>query len=368
MHNGNRVCAYDTKNKYGVYIFEVVETLKIAGQDHKLVCEECGMPVLLRAGDDKVPHFSHYSHQTRDCYYNSVKETEEHRKGKYLLYKYLKNLYPEAEVQVNYRFQNKRWADILVTFADGKMLVVEYQRKDIKAIEWKERHRHYVSQNIPDVWILSALEYNSGSDNITDKIKFFEELVLYRGLESQLYFFNTDTQKFKVVKMMEFKDTDGYIRKKELFSRTYTLETVEIKSDGHIQCDFEEAYSRAFKLFAEDMQMRLDNAKKEKEKREEEYRQYQSRFSYTMPKTPSYPLHECGTYGKQTPVNTKSYEDLKAEAQAARESNPNGPWYDSRGIDKWGICLMCGDLSKDWYFFDGGNNTCKCKKCKDRNP
>lgn len=87
---GKRVCSLDTKNRFDNYIYSEVEKLKEAGQNKNLICEECGESVFLKAGDIKIPHFAHISGVERDCYFdkNENKETEEHKRGKSILYYY----------------------------------------------------------------------------------------------------------------------------------------------------------------------------------------------------------------------------------------------------------------------------------------
>lgn len=55
--------------------------------------------------------------------------------------------------------------------------------------------------------------------------------------------------------------------------------------------------------------------------------------------------------------------DHRAEAEASRKANPQGPWKDSSG-NRWGICRSCGTFTRDWWSLDGKTNTCECNDCK----
>lgn len=57
---------------------------------------------------------------------------------------------------------------------------------------------------------------------------------------------------------------------------------------------------------------------------------------------------------------------LYEEALESRKRNPEGPWRDSRK-NKWGICDSCGEFTKDYWYFDGATNMCKCNNCKNKN-
>ncbi len=366
LYNGERICAYDTKNKYGIYNFKTVEDWRIAGQSGKLFCEECGSPVFLRAGEIKVPHFAHHSDQARDCYYEHIKESEEHRLGKFILYQYIKELYPDSNVQVNFRFENKRWADILVKFSDERLIVIEYQRKDVKALEWKERHEHYIRLGIPDIWILSSSDYAKGKEGRQDKMNFFEELVLTRGNTDELYFLDTDKKRFIIVKKMEYRDRNDIIREKRLFSKAYDMECVIIDKEGKIKCNFVSLFEEEYKRFKEEIRIKEEE---EKEREKQRIKRLQKMWQKEPTQLPSYMPTTPTTlqnYKRPFLMEETSFEELKKEALKAKERNPEGPWYDRTRDEKWGICLICGEFTKKWYYFDGSNNTCKCKKCRGR--
>lgn len=366
LFDGKRICAYETKNKYGIYEFDKVEALKLNGDLRKLICEECGSTVYLKAGNYKVPHFAHHADQKRECYYEQVRESEEHRAGKFLLYQYMKGLYPDADIQPSYKFPNRRWADILVTFADGRRLVIEYQRKDARASEWKERHEHYVSNGIPDVWVLSAVEYGKQKDRHHNKVKFFEELVLQRGQGEQLCFLDTEKQHFTLVRLMKYLDESGVVKAKELCSRSYPLENVVISPEGKIICDFDNLYMDRFEAFTAKKRQEEEELKRIREeevRRRFEFLQnlQENRQTHTSQSEEISPINP----GENNfPKKEKPFDILQKEALEYKKLSPEGPWYDSTRDDKWGTCTKCGEFTKYWYFFSNKDNTCECKNCK----
>jgi len=58
-----------------------------------------------------------------------------------------------------------------------------------------------------------------------------------------------------------------------------------------------------------------------------------------------------------------SQRDYRAEAEASRKENPQGPWKDSTD-NRWGICKHCKKFTRDWWTLDGTTNICECNDCK----
>lgn len=61
LNNGQRFCSFDVLNEFNVKLHMVIDVWRRAGDNNELICEECGRPVLLRAGDIRQPHFAHKS-------------------------------------------------------------------------------------------------------------------------------------------------------------------------------------------------------------------------------------------------------------------------------------------------------------------
>jgi DNA helicase-2/ATP-dependent DNA helicase PcrA len=57
--------------------------------------------------------------------------------------------------------------------------------------------------------------------------------------------------------------------------------------------------------------------------------------------------------------------DYRAEAEASRKENPQGPWVDSTG-NRWGICKRCSEFTRYWRSLDGDTNMCECNDCRDK--
>ncbi|WP_088363041.1 competence protein CoiA [Bacillus cereus] len=138
---------------------EEVETRKLS-RAKKLSCPYCKDPVEYCRGDIKKAYFRHPKSDCKaDDYENE--ETENHKKGKEILYKWLKNKYNSAIVKMEkYIKDTKQIADIIVIHKDGEYegqkWAFEFQHSNLSQRKWIERHNLYQEANIKDFWILDA--------------------------------------------------------------------------------------------------------------------------------------------------------------------------------------------------------------------
>ncbi|MFW6029517.1 MAG: competence protein CoiA [Halanaerobiales bacterium] len=346
LYNEKRICSFDLKNKYGHYLFDKVKIIKKAGENRLLKCEECGEPVILKAGDIKIPHFAHLS--SSNCHYsNYSKESEEHKQGKLILYHYFKEKYPNAEVMIDYRLSNGRRANVLVIFKDGRQLAVEYQRKDIKVKDWQLRHQDYQKLKINDLWILSTKQYNPLETIKNKKYLFFNDLLIHDTKDNIAAFLNTDNYKMTLIKKMDYRNKDGIISNQKYFWQEYSLEEINILEDGSLDCNFHLKYIAEKKRF-------LEQCRKSEEVIEKKRLDINKRAR-----------NKIRHHHKETYYNTirKSKKELENEAEVLLKENPNGPWFDSEN-NRWGFCRICGLFTSDWTSFNGVENSCICRDCR----
>ncbi|MFW6287486.1 MAG: competence protein CoiA [bacterium] len=356
LYKSKRFCSFELKNPYGHYFFDKVKLIKEAGQNRMLKCEECGKPVILKAGDKRVPHFAHLS--TTNCNYsNFSKETEEHKQGKLILYQYFKEKYPDSEVQVDYRLSNGRRANIYVVFDNANKLAVEYQRKDIKIKDWRARHQNYQKLGINDLWILSTKKYKPLNAIKKDKFIFFKELLLNDSDKNIAVFLDTDTKKLTLVSKMEYRNKYGVITNQKYVWHEYKLSDITIKPDGSLDCDFYKKYDYEKKNFLEQIKKHKEMEAKRRLELNKTLHNSIKNYQTKKDKLSSGHKHQNASHRTH-----KSLEQLELEAEQSQKENPAGPWMDSEN-NRWGFCRECGIFTKDWVTFDGTNNTCKCRDC-----
>lgn len=120
------------------------------------ICPTCRHPVLIKAGQKTVPHFAHYPQS--DCPSRGGGEGPYHKKGKLLLYLWLKKQFIDVALE-KYLPRIKQQPDLYLKIGD-KRIVIEYQcsRVDIRSI--LQRNQGYLSAGIIPIWILGANLFN----------------------------------------------------------------------------------------------------------------------------------------------------------------------------------------------------------------
>jgi competence protein CoiA len=178
-------------------------TLERRAKNNEIFCPECGNNLRFRAGTFR-PHFWHGKH---NCTYSySEPESETHIKGKTLLYEWLKSLYPNANVQLEWKIEetNQR-SDVIVIHENGERWAFEFQCTPISDSAWLERHYLYKQAGVRDFWIMSS----NVNRYIYEKDKSFR---LSRDIEKAIfnasglaYYLDVDRQLFHVIRGGEFE-------------------------------------------------------------------------------------------------------------------------------------------------------------------
>ncbi|MDN3365478.1 competence protein CoiA family protein [Priestia megaterium] len=128
----------------------------------KALCPNCLQKVIHKPGRTKRAHFAHYD---SDCVVtNHEPETDSHIKGKQLLYKWLKNKFPNAYVEYEvYIPETKQIADVFIKHKEGDYTgltwAFEFQHSNLSPRDWEERHNLYKLAGIQDFWILDKAKY-----------------------------------------------------------------------------------------------------------------------------------------------------------------------------------------------------------------
>ncbi|MBC1547628.1 competence protein CoiA [Listeria sp. FSL L7-1435] len=124
-----------------------VERIK---QEERLFCKSCASPVMIKAGQIKIPHFAH--EKTMKCAFASEGESEAHLAAKRQIMAWL--CYQGIPVEVESYFPEiNRQADILV----GGKTVIEFQRSSVPISEMVQRTMDYLSIGLEVHWVLGQM-------------------------------------------------------------------------------------------------------------------------------------------------------------------------------------------------------------------
>lgn len=122
-----------------------------------LLCPVCGKPYEYCHGKVVMPYFRHKD-KTECEYLYSEPETQEHLKGKELLYKWILQQDGVTDVVLEgWIPETKQRPDIMFKY-NNKQYVIEYQCTPI-ASEYLERHELYQAAGINDIWVLGTDKY-----------------------------------------------------------------------------------------------------------------------------------------------------------------------------------------------------------------
>lgn len=252
LYRGKQICAYDVTNANYALNYQLKKEWKIAGKNGELICQECGKEVQLRVNDPrkKTPHFSHKVIDDKCPFSNNdLRESEEHKKGKMMLYHYFKDRYPGVTPIINYRFPNRRKADLFIEFNNGDKLAVEYQRTELDILEWQERHEEYTKANINVLWLIGGKEENIKIKEKQVEVTFFQQIML-NELDKIAVYLDVSSAKFIFAKNMRCSDLYANNNDfEELYIKSYNLEDVLIHTNGKIECNFGNEYKKAYEKF-----------------------------------------------------------------------------------------------------------------------
>lgn len=246
IYRDKTVCAYDIANINYALNYELKKELKIAGSRGELLCPECGKEVILKVNDPekKIPHFAHKNLYDKCPYSNNdIKESEDHKRGKMLLYNYFKEKYPEVNPKINYSFDNRR-TDLFIQFQNGDKLAVEFQRNELDIRDLQRKHEDIHKTGINILWLLNGNENRVKERKKQISVSFFEQIMINEYNKIVIYL---DVKQKKIIMSKNIRFSDPYVENneyEELFIESYDLNSIVINTKGIIECDFYNKYDK----------------------------------------------------------------------------------------------------------------------------
>lgn len=176
--------------------------LRSLSDSRKLFCPYCRKRAFFHGGDVRIHHFNHEPHV--ECSFMGEPESQEHLRGKLLIYKWLKNQYPDAYISLEQRIkETNQIADVYVEFRRGEKFAFEVQCSEITAEKWKERRKLYRSAGIRDIWLFGAAFYSEVQNdyNLEDKqlLRLKSLLQLVNDKDRNVYFIDVETMIIKQI-------------------------------------------------------------------------------------------------------------------------------------------------------------------------
>lgn len=178
-----------------------LDELRSLGRAKSIICPDCGATMNVRAGT-KTPHFYHIR-GTNCTNLFSEPETEEHLKGKLAIYEYLKENFPNHEVELEYRVEEtKQRSDVMLLLNTGEKVAFEFQCSSISYDAIMERRYLYKNANVVDIWVFgdSVHKYgvsNKKEDKWKHRLKGMEKAVYEQ--EDKLWYLDVITNQVRVL-------------------------------------------------------------------------------------------------------------------------------------------------------------------------
>ncbi|MDD9267861.1 competence protein CoiA [Paenibacillus sp. GCM10023248] len=198
------VAVTESGKKIIPFQFENENEIRLLSEGKKLQCPECGDRVIFHSGPKRMGHFKHW--RVRKCENDWEPETEEHIKGKLLMYSYLKEKFPQAQVEFEYKIiETGQRADVICIHPNGERWAFEMQCSEIPGEDWWDRHQLYKSAGIKDFWLLGESVHRTGRtqheiDPLKHKfVSLPKEIFLKHGA---VYFLNVETREVRLLYKM----------------------------------------------------------------------------------------------------------------------------------------------------------------------
>lgn len=136
-----------------------------------LSCSHCGERVVYQTDNKDIYYFKHHRNSPF-CHYQP--ESSQHRVMKQTVYSLFSNMPEVNGVEFEVVIVPGRVADALVTFKNGRNLVVECQTRNSNILlsEWEERTLEYTKAEMPVLWAWDSLYV--GVEKIPEQNIFFE--------------------------------------------------------------------------------------------------------------------------------------------------------------------------------------------------
>lgn len=229
IYHNEELCSYNLKDKNNYYISDLVEQWKIAAAKGELICSDCGQRVYLAAGPIKEPYFAHYDRKS--CEYSNLKESEELRKGKRLLYTLLKNSFPADDTRARHKMKNGMFSTLYVRRENGQDIAIDYRLQRNGIDKFNERSNLYKEENILPVYILGIDQY---TDN--KQISWYEKLIQ----KEMGYCIFLNVRKESIIFKKLFDYTAGGVRNLIFCQKEYYIQDIFLQQNGNFSCDFYE--------------------------------------------------------------------------------------------------------------------------------
>ncbi|MBS4177399.1 competence protein CoiA [Lederbergia citrea] len=163
-------------------------------RSQQFFCPICREPLILRAGEIRIPHFAHKKNS--DCTSAfSEPESIQHLQGKKYLYDYF--MKQGLTVELEYYLPNIKQRPDLLVKNGTELFAIEYQCSILSRTLLQTRTEGYLKVGISPIWIIGGLPFQKKQNDIFKISDFHWSLAKRRdGFNMSLLSFHTEMKRF----------------------------------------------------------------------------------------------------------------------------------------------------------------------------
>ena len=184
-NTNEKIFAFDVENEYGIKDLGIERKLRLGGEREELICPECKTPVILRAGEIKIPHFAHKI-KTKECFYSTYTYNENRQKALKILYDLLKKFENIEILEISKKFSENGVIDILIEdknrISGNKKCAILLKNTMENYEKWKKFHNELLYNDITPIYFnYGTYEEIKKYDKSIDKYFFRRNLAQLSG-------------------------------------------------------------------------------------------------------------------------------------------------------------------------------------------
>ena len=352
--------ATDAESKEQVSMLDVddddqIAALRQKGRSDGLECPVCQRPVLVKAGAILRPHFAH--RKIGDCPFSN--QSAELLHARQVLYQWLQGKFPGKVVVEKWveEWELPRPIDCWVERVDKASLaywIIEKGRNP----PYRENLRDAeTASNIPWNFVfLASMMRRSGDSEDTLQLSTTERNFLRRTqyeamyqtwAEGSLHYLDPETRMFTIFRAMR---QGSCVQEHSGVRLISPIERVLATSkNGQFSHPSEKE--------------KYEEWKEEKKRQEEEEKRREAEERKWLESMKAMRR----TARRKAPVAGSGLRTARKARSSAPKKEARSPEPDIRKPEtKEGVCVYCGQRTRDWWTYDGKTGECKCNPCRER--
>lgn len=257
-NTNEKIFAFDVENEYGIKDIGTERKLRLAGEREELICPECKTPVILRAGEIKIPHFAHKI-KTKECFYSTYTYNENRQKALKILYNLLKKFEDIEILEVTKKFSENGVIDILIEvksyyFGERTKHAILLKNTSDSYEKWEGFKNELLMNDITPIYF----NYGTSKElkNFKEKLDnhfFYRNLIQLTGNKG-IRFINTENCSFNSIIAKMYIDDKNVIK-------GYEYQVQEVKYKDFIDIFFNQTYTMKY-IFDFDCKKEIENLDK----------------------------------------------------------------------------------------------------------